>query len=311
MAAYLVIYSGGTIGMKSDKGRLTVDKKSVTDILNVYAKKINLELYVCDPLIDSSAITLQNWHELIELIRKNEHKYDGILLIHGTDTLAYTASILSFFLQNLNKPIVLTGAQYPLTAKKSDGFANLKHAFYVLTQTPIKETVVVFGDKVFRGSSVTKVDTVSTDAFDAPYEKMLGLFKDDEFALNKKLFKTPLNLGVSNTEKILNTNLNVMTYILTPGMSSDLIAKSLMRDSPDSAILLSYGNGNVPDNPKFLDAVSLFTQQGKLLINKSQVLKGIADDKYAQSRALYEAGALPAGAMTLEMTMAKLLYILS
>lgn len=311
MAGYLVIYAGGTIGMKPSKKGLTIDKQAITDILGIYAKKINIELYICDPLLDSSAIKLENWHELIELIRENEQKYDGFLLIHGTDTLAYTASVLSFFLQNIKKPIVLTGAQYPLSSKQSDGFANLKHAFYVLTQTPINETVIVFGHTVFRGTSATKIDTVSVNAFEAPYEKMLGLFRDDEFALNKKLFKEPVDFGVSNTEKKLNTKLNIMTYILTPGVSSDLIAKSLIRDNLDSAILLSYGNGNIPDDPNLIDAVSLFTQQGKLLINKSQVLKGVADDKYAQSHALYQAGALPAGKMTLEMTLAKLLYVLS
>ena len=311
MSHYLVIYTGGTIGMSMGKNGLEPDEQAVVEILNVFSKKIHIDLHVCDPLIDSSAITLSNWYELIELIRLNHQKYQGVLLIHGTDTIAYTASILSYFLQDINKPVVLTGAQYPLSHKQSDGFTNLKHAFYVLTQTPIKEPVVVFGGSVLRGVSATKVDTVSVHAFEAPYERVLGAFKHDKFALNKRLFNQPVDLGVSCAEKKLNTKLSIGTYILTPGTGSAIIAKNLIRDGTDSAILLSYGNGNIPDDPNLIEAVSLYTQQGRLLINKSQVLKGITDNKYAQSHALYQAGALPAGSMTLEATLAKLLFVLS
>ena len=309
---YLVIYSGGTIGMKpGDKG-LVPDQQAVTDLLKIYSKTINFDLHICEPLIDSSSVTLEHWSDLIEAIWESQEKYQGVLLIQGTDTMAYTASILSYFLQGFDKPLVITGAQYPLTHKKSDGITNIKHAFYVLTQTPIKEVVLVFGSQVFRGLSVTKIDTEAIDAFIAPYEeRVLGLFKDDQFALNKRLFGKELPLGVSAVRKKLNPKIRIATYIFTPGINTELIANSLTRDNTDSAIFLSYGKGNAPDCQKLIDAVTLYIQQGKLIINKSQLLKGIADTSYAQSHALYEAGAIPAGEMTLEHSMAKLLYILS
>ncbi|WP_434779379.1 asparaginase [Neisseria sp. Ec49-e6-T10] len=311
MARFLVIYTGGTIGMKMGEQGLAPDRDTVIHALDGFKSQMDFDLHLCDPLIDSSAITLQHWFDLIELIRECHQQYMGVLVIHGTDTLAYTASILTFFLQDIAKKIVLTGAQYPLGHPNSDGLINLQRAIDVLIKTDIQDVLIVFGDKLLKGTDATKVDTVSYGAFDAVFESPLGIFSEEGLLLTdqNRLIQKPDDILAQ--PKKLNVQLKIATYILTPGINSTLIAHSLLNEPTHAAILLSFGNGNIPQSPVLIQAITQYTQTGRVLMNKSQVFKGVMNDVYAQSSALYQAGAKMAGNVTLEALMAKLLFELS
>lgn len=304
---YLVIYCGGTIGMVMGEQGLRTDKKALLGALNSFSDSLKFDVHVCEPLIDSSAITLSNWRNMVALITEKTANYAGFLLIHGTDTMAYSSSLLAFALRGLNKPIVLTGSQFPLQAPSSDALSNLSDAFKALVYPSLKEVVVVFNRKVLRGVGSKKVDAIGLDAFATPYMQPLADFKlsenwfDETLRLPERTF-TPINIDV---------DAKVAVYILAPGVNVDLIAESLLQQKSDAAILLTYGNGNAPSDAPFIKAIESYVAAGKVLVNVSQVLRGKISTVYAQGAPLFDAGVLSGGTITLEAAVAKLTVLLS
>lgn len=304
---YLVIYCGGTIGMVEGANGLHPDKNRLLNTLDSFSGSLKFDVHVCDPLIDSSAITLFDWRELVSLITQKSDDYDGFLIIHGTDTMAYSASLLAFALRGLNKPIVLTGSQLPLLAPQSDALTNLTDAFTALIHHSLREVVLVFHRKVWRGVGVKKIDAIGFDAFGTPHMKPLA-----DFSLGTKWQESQLRLPEKEfMPVVIDTDTKVAVYTLAPGVSADLITHSLTEQKSDAAILLTYGNGNAPAHKDFIQAIASYVAYGKIMVNVSQVLCGKVSTTYAQGAPLFEAGVLSGGTITLEAAVAKLTVLLS
>ncbi|HET8817837.1 MAG TPA: asparaginase, partial [Pseudidiomarina sp.] len=168
-----VAYTGGTIGMrKSAQGYVPVPG-FLTECVNKMPEFFREEMpeftvAEYDPLMDSSDMSPQDWQHIAEDIQQHYNEYDGFVVLHGTDTMAYTASALSFMFENLGKPVIITGSQIPLAALRSDGQTNLLNALYIAANYPIHEVGLFFNNQLFRGNRATKADANGFDAFDSP-----------------------------------------------------------------------------------------------------------------------------------------------
>ena len=309
MKQILILYTGGTIGMDYLDGVLQVIPglfKSQLDKL-IKSTQINLELIEYTNLIDSSDITTQHWQQMINDIAINYDKFDGFVIVHGTDTMAYTASILSFALRNLGKPVVLTGAQLPLIHLRSDGWNNLTDSLYAAAQEDLCEVVIVFNHMMLRGSRAQKVSTNKFFGFNSVDEEPLATFginiewhKKRWLTINQHTF-TPVTLKQC---KILDISLR-------PGFTTDFIADTLLNTPLDGLILQTYGSGNFPiHNKHLMNALQYANNNGVIIINITQVIEGRVTSDYANST-LPWLGIVSGHDMTPEATLAKLNVLLS
>lgn len=301
-ARYLVLYCGGTIGMVEGADGLVPNLSTVKQALAAYGDQFNSDFYAFDPLIDSSAITLTDMAALLTKIQRHWHDYAGFLVIHGTDTMAYTAALLSFALAGANKPVIITGSQKPLLAPISDGPSNLKQALMALTLQAFTGVGLVFNGQLLHGAMAKKTDAIDFNAFTSPNRPPLAYYESGKWqSCSLSPAKGCLDLTLS-----LRPETSVATYVLTPGVNSRYIAHSLSQENPQAAILLSYGNGNSPSTEDFIEAIKNYTNAGGVLVNVSQVNRGCVAPIYAQGSALSAAGALAGGYLTLEAAWAKL-----
>ncbi|MBP6115633.1 MAG: asparaginase [Neisseriaceae bacterium] len=299
---FLVLYCGGTIGMVASEAGLVPNLDTVRQALAQYGQHLDLDFYAFSPLIDSSAITLADMAALLAKIQQHWHEYVGFLVIHGTDTMAYTASVLAFALAGADKPVVLTGSQKPLLAAVSDGPSNLQQALAALTLPGFQGVGVVFDGQLLHGAAVKKTDAIAFNAFSSPNWPALAQYQ----AAGWQTGVLPPASGSLNLAVTLQPTAKVATYVLTPGANSDYIGHSLQRDQPQAAVLLTYGNGNGPSTASFIAAMATYVDQGGVLVNVSQVNRGLVAPIYAQGSALSAAGAVAGGGLTLEATWAKL-----
>ena len=173
----LLLYTGGTIGMDdTEHGLAPVPGLLPRLIERIVHRDISLEVVEYPELIDSSAITLAHWNRIIGDIVRHYDQYDGFIVVHGTDTMAYTASILAFALQGIGKPVVLTGSQLPLVRARSDGWNNLADALEAASQPDLHEVVIVFSSVMLRGCRARKVDAARFHGFDSPNCPVLAEF---------------------------------------------------------------------------------------------------------------------------------------
>lgn len=308
----LIIYTGGTIGMqhtpegdKPEPGLLLKLLQSMPVL-----KRAEMPSYTViefDPLIDSSNLTPTLWNKIAQLIYQNYHKYDSFIVLHGTDTMAYTASALSFMLENLNKPVIITGSQVPLIDVRNDASDNIINSMYIASYCNINEVCLFFHGKLFRGNRAKKVSSIRYAAFASPNFSPLGTV-EIEINLNKKHLLQPTNEEFSIT-KINKTNIAILK--LFPGINRDFIQQLL--NTPLKALIIStYGQGNAPDDPKFLRMLKNANDQGVILVNCTQCAHGYVDmENYAAGRKLAKIGLISAHDMTFEATITKLYYLLS
>lgn len=254
--------------------------------------------------IDSTNIHPKLWTQLAGKIKENYSSYDGFVITHGTDTIAYSASALSFALQKLNKPIVFTGAQKPLDDVTSDGRNNLLNAVLVACMN-LPEVCIVFGSKILRGNRATKISESSLDAFDSPMEAVLG-----EVSLEPKLVNTSKKIHrESDLQFQQQYNSNVIVLTLHPGLPVSFLEKLIHSDC-EGIILQAFGAGNVPDQ-----LVPVLKQANKLhipIVVLSQCSQGITQMQlYQVGFQTLEEGAIPGNDMTLEAAVTKLMWILA
>ena len=216
-------------------------------------------------------------------------QYDGVLVLHGTDTLAYTAALFALALPN-DKPIIFTGSQKPFSADNSDAPRNLYTAINALQRNDIKEVLLAFHGKLFPAIGCSKVSTETDDAF-----------ANSHFGTWQPEIPTPAFSGCfSGLQRTFNPKTRVMPLYLTPSHSTEAAAHLLHTFTADAAILMSFGHGNAPADAHLLAAIEAFVSQGKIVLNISQVPQGCAAAVYAQGNALRQSGVINGGKCNIE-----------
>ncbi|KAG1951825.1 60 kDa lysophospholipase-like isoform X2 [Pimephales promelas] len=336
----LVINTGGTIGMILHDGVLSPEPNALVKTLRTlpilhdepYAQRTKLYEYYksadktlvlprskldkrivytfleYSPLLDSSNMTPKDWMTIGKDIEKYYEEYDGFVVLHGTDTMAYTASALSFMCENLGKPVVLTGSQVPIFEMRSDGRDNLLGALLIAGQFVIPEVCLYFHHKLYRGNRVTKVDSGSFKAFASPNLPPLANFEVD-ISINWDTVWRPSITAKFTVNTQMNQNVGLLR--LFPGITTETV-KAFLTAPMDGVILETYGSGNAPDNRQdLLDEIRKATERGLIIVNCTQCLKGTVTISYATGQALSKAGVVAGFDMTPEAALSKLSYVLA
>ncbi|PKF60318.1 L-asparaginase 1 [Psychromonas sp. psych-6C06] len=307
-----IAYTGGTIGMKPSQsgfvpvpGYLTETIANMPDFYHDDMPEFEINEYM--PLIDSANVSPQIWHTIALDIQSRYDDFDGFIVLHGTDTMSYTASALSFIFEHLSKPIIITGSQIPLSQLRTDARINLLNALYIAAHHPINEVCLFFNNYLFRGNRTTKQYADGFDAFVSPnYAPLL------EAGIEiKKLSKLPVAVP---TEELVVRSIEVQSIAilhLFPGLNWQVL-DNLLKSPLKALVLLTYGVGNAQQDKQLLDTLKRASERGILIVNCSQCLKGAVNMQgYATGHALNEAGVISGGDMTTEAVIAKLYYLLS
>ncbi|XP_063058373.1 60 kDa lysophospholipase-like [Engraulis encrasicolus] len=341
----LVIYTGGTIGMKYDKDGVLVPVPNAlvpflkslpimndeqyaqehkipelygqnTMVLPLSEQKKRI-VYTVDeysPLLDSCNMTMKDWAKIANDVEKYYEKYDGFVILHGTDTMAFTSSALSFMFDNLGKPVILTGSQIPIYELRNDGRDNLLGALLIAGQFKIPEVSLYFFDKLYRGNRVTKVDAGSFNGFTSPNLEPLVDATEVDIKVDWDTVLKP-----NTTEKFtVNTEMdrNVGVLRLFPGITAETV-RAFLQPPMKGIVLETFGAGNAPTTPDGPDSTNILaelkkaTDRGVIIINCTQCLRGSVVMTYATGKALRDAGLISGSDMTPEAALTKLSYVLA
>ena len=312
----LIIYTGGTIGMIKDRktGLLKpFDFDNLYSYIPVFKDfHYQIDTISFDPLVDSSDISPGHWVRLASIIEENYLDYDGFVVLHGSDTMSYTASALSFMLENLNKPVILTGSQLPLGELRTDGRENFITAVEIAAckedDTPVvPEVCVYFENKLYRGNRTYKYNAENFNAFASgnfpPLAEAgvhLNFHSDRILKPNFKKLKVHKNLD--NRVAILK---------IFPGMTSGYVKAILNIKELKALVIESFGSGNAPTAGWFLNSIKEAVNRGLIVVNVTQCLSGSVDmNKYETGRGLADAGVISARDMTTSSALTKLMMLL-
>ncbi|WP_113905809.1 asparaginase [Aliidiomarina celeris] len=307
-----IAYTGGTIGMmKSEQGYVPAPgflEQSLKGMPEFYRPEMPaFTLCEYDPLMDSSDMSPSDWQRIAADIRDHYEQFDGFVILHGTDTMAYTASALSFMFENLSKPVIVTGSQIPLAALRSDGQTNLLNALYVAAHYPIHEVSLFFNNQLFRGNRATKADADGFDAFASPNFPALLKAGIDIDILEGQV--NPVGNEPLHVQCVTAQDIGVVT--LYPGMSANII-DSLVNQPVKALIIQSFGVGNAPNHGELPKAIARAVKAGIPVLNCTQCFKGTVNmHGYATGNALADLGVISGTDMTIEAALTKLHYLLS
>jgi L-asparaginase len=307
-----VLSTGGTIGMqqtaqgfKSVPGYLKTAMENIPELKNPDMPLYTLAEYA-EP-IDSANMTPEDWILIAQTIFKNYADYDGFVILHGTDTMAYTASALAFMLENLGKPVILTGSQLPLFQTRNDARENLINVMLLASYTRIPEVCIYFNNKLFRGARSKKVDASSFSAFSSPNYPALakiGTQVNIRHHLLREKPEAPLKLQLLHS-------IAVGALRVFPGISLDML-RHFLRPPLQALVLETFGLGTAPNQPEFLAILKHAVDEGMIIVNCSQCpLARVKMKAYAAGTALYDIGIVSGGDMTAEAAIAKLYYLFS
>jgi L-asparaginase len=314
-ARLLIIYTGGTFGMSHDKDGTLIpfDFASILEHLPTI-KNLGLafSVFSFETPIDSSNVQPEHWQVIARLIYNEYKLHDGFVILHGTDTMAYTASALSFMLENLSKPVVLTGAQLPISEPRSDARENLITALEIASakhngQAVVPEVCIYFDYELLRGNRSKKVESMQFDAFDSgnyPVLAKAGVKINYDFAAIRKPSDKPL---------ILHSRFETRVAILKlfPGISQIVFESVMSINGLKAVILETYGSGNAPTASWVIDGLREAIRRGVLVLNVSQCPGGtVLQGRYATSRDLIQAGVVGGADMTTEAAVTKIMILL-
>lgn len=312
----LIIYTGGTLGMvHNDRGTLVpFDFSSILEHLpSLRQLELNLTVVSFVPPIDSSNMTPLHWKRIARVIREHYDEFDGFVVLHGTDTMAYTASALSFMLENLTKPVIFTGAQLPISALRSDARENLITSLQIASMKQygkpvVPEVAIFFNNILLRGNRSRKVESIYFDAFESDNYPVLA---EAGVVIN---YNTPMIL-VPDWERpmVMHDTFEERIALLKlyPGITSDVVRAILSLPDIRGVILETFGAGNAITEDWFLKALDEAVGSGITLVNISQCTGGrVMQGHYATSALMHQAGVLGGADLTTESALAKLMIVL-
>jgi L-asparaginase len=312
MRKICLIYTGGTIGMKQNpNGKLApVDFDQLrASIPSLDLLPIQLEVNTVAHPVDSSEMQPEGWIDLVERIEANYDAFDGFVILHGTDTMAYTASALSFMIQGLKKPIIITGSQLPVGVLRTDATENLLSALEFAAMERdgvplIQEVCIYFEYKLYRGNRAYKRSSNEFNAFSSPNYPALGESGVRMTVYEELLWKTPAH--TATFQKSLDAAVGVVT--LYPGLQFDQLP--VLQDWK-VLLLRTFGAGNAPNSPAFIEFLSRCEKSGVQIINTSQCVSGrIVPGLYDSSSAIERFNVLSASDMTFESALVKSMVLL-
>lgn len=309
----LILNTGGTISsIKTEQGYQPMSNgvAAVLSEISTLSHKDMPHYDLCEykPLVDSSNMTVSIWNQIAADIEKYHDDYDGFVIFHGTDTMAYTASALSFMLENLAKPIILTGSQIPLTEIRSDAIDNVMTSLWLAGDASLREVCIYFNQHLLRGNRAQKVSSTAFRAFDSPNYPHLAMVGVD-VAIKKNLL-LPQTTKPFYVQRLASHR--IANFRLFPGFSIHVL-ESLLNSPLDALVLETYGTGNAPScDIDFLTLLEEASMRGVLLVNSSQCRHGrVMMEQYETGYTLGRIGLMSAHDMTPESVHCKLLYLLS
>jgi len=313
----MLIYTGGTIGMIRNPETGALETFNFAH-LQKHVPELNefdyvIRSYQFDPPIDSSDMQPELWTRIVEIIRYNYDEFDGFVILHGTDTMAYTASALSFMLENLGKPVILTGSQLPIGVLRTDGKENLINAIELAAacdenmRPRVPEVCVCFGQKLYRGNRVTKCNAENFNAFTSYNCAPLAVT-----GININFDEALIRHVDDSLPMVTHTRLDnsVIAITLFPGVRADVLEHVFRFPGIKGIVLRTFGSGNAPQKEWLLNAIRCATKDGKVVVNITQCQHGAVEmGLYATGQQLLAAGVVSGKDMTVECAVTKLMVL--
>jgi L-asparaginase len=313
----LIVYTGGTIGMINDPKTGQLKSFNFDHIYQHVPElerlQIKLHTKSFETPIDSSDMNPTFWKDIAQTIFDNYSHYDGFVILHGSDTMAYTSSALSFMLQGLKKPVILTGSQLPIGTIRTDGKENLITAIEIAAmkgrngEAMVQEVAVYFEYSLYRGNRSSKVSANQFEAFSSPNYGLLGIAGVEIKLYEERLFRTSLDELTVFTE----FDNRVALLKIFPGFRADIYKNLFETNQVRGIVLETYGAGNAPHNESFRKMITQYIENGGLILNVTQCSSGsVQQGKYETSSFFDQIGVISGADMTTETALAKMMYLL-
>ena len=315
----LLIYTGGTIGMNRNPKTGALEPFDFEHLLNNVPELVQfdtiIETFQFDPPIDSSDMSPARWTELSHCIADHYDQYDGFVVLHGTDTMAYTASALSYMLDNLTKPVIFTGSQLPIGQLRTDGKENLISSIEIAAACDdeghalVPEVGIYFNSHLLRGNRTTKQSAEEFNAFESfNYPHLVDAGVNITYH-HERILKPDFTKPMTPHFRLDN---NVIIFSLFPGIREDLIRHIIHTPNLKAIVMRTFGSGNAPQSPWLLNALKEGYKSGKVIVNISQCMQGAGErSRYDCGYHLQEAGVISGRDMTVESAVTKLMFLQS
>jgi 60kDa lysophospholipase len=286
--------------------------QSLRTPISAYERRVRYSVYEFEHLLDSSSIDAAGWDQIARTVFRNYQLFDGFVVLHGTDSLAYTCSALSFMLQNLGKPVILTGSQAPMMSLQNDATDNLLNALIIAGHFMIPEVCLFFNFKLFRGNRTTKVSADDYNAFASPNLPPLATITSLTTNVQWRLVHRPTDVNPLTIQTHLDTA-HVACLRVFPGIKPEMVDAVLKLDGLRGLVLETFGAGNTPGGPDsdMTRVLADGVKRGIVIVNITQCLSGSVSAIYAPATVLGRAGVVFGQDMTTEAALAKLSYLLS
>lgn len=312
----LIIYTGGTIGMIENPKTHALEpfdfRHLIENVPKIRMLDYEIDNYQFSHPIDSSDMNFKHWRKIASIIKRNYDSYDGFVVLHGTDTMAYTASVLSFMLKNLGKPVIITGSQLPIGEVRTDGEENLITALQIVASVEadgrptVREVAILFEDFLWRGCRASKRSADNFNAFESSnYPPLARIGLDIEF--DRKVLANPDSTLPLEVNYGLNSN--VTTITLHPGLSEASLRYALSQPGLKGVVLRTYGAGNCPLVPGFLDALATAMENGIVIFNVTQCTSGPVHGRYVSGDKLSCLGVVSGRDITYEAAITKMMHL--